>query len=187
MLIAREKRKSNLAEYILYMWQVEDMLRAFGLNIGRIEQEVVSKFQVEEPVAKEILDWYDNLIEMMRKEKVEEKGHVQVLKNSVEELTELHFFLLHQAGDMRYRQIMTMAAGNLIDFRTKSGAGEEISDVELALNGLYGHLMLRLQRKELHPQTLTAMESFSKMLGYLAARYKQIEEEELDKKLKKEC
>ncbi|MFR1241726.1 MAG: DUF4924 family protein, partial [Butyricimonas faecihominis] len=25
MLIAREKRKSNVAEYILYMWQVEDM------------------------------------------------------------------------------------------------------------------------------------------------------------------
>ena len=24
MLIAREKRKSNVAEYILYMWQVED-------------------------------------------------------------------------------------------------------------------------------------------------------------------
>ena len=27
MLIAREKRKSNVAEYILYMWQVEDLLR----------------------------------------------------------------------------------------------------------------------------------------------------------------
>lgn len=35
----------------------------------------------------------------MQKEKVEEKGHIQALKNTVDELTELHFFLLHQAHD----------------------------------------------------------------------------------------
>lgn len=36
-------------------------------------------------------DWYDNLIEMMRMEKVEQAGHIQVLRNDVNELTELHF------------------------------------------------------------------------------------------------
>ena len=52
-----------------------------------------------------------------------------------------------------------------------------MSDVELALNGLYGHLLLRLQKKEINPGTAAAMESFSKMLAYLSARYKQMEEE----------
>ena len=50
-------------------------------------------------------------------------------------------------------------------------------DVELALNGLYGQLMLKLQKREIHPETVAAMESFSKMIAYLAARYKQMEEE----------
>ncbi len=178
MLIAREKKKSNIAEYILYMWQVEDMLRALGFDMQRVKETVIDRFGAEEATAKEMYDWYDNLAEMMRKEKVEVKGHLQILKNNVDELTELHYFLLQKANDVRYRQLVTMAAGNLIDFRSKAGAGNEVSDVELALNALYGQLMLRLQKKEMHPQTLQAMESFSKMIGYLAAWYHKNETEE---------
>ncbi len=176
MLIARAKKKSNIAEYILYMWQVEDMLRAFGLDMQKVKEQVVDRFQVDEATAKEMYDWYDNLAEMMRKEKIEGQGHLQVVKNNVNELVEMHFFLLQ--NDMRYRQLVTMATGNLVEFRAKSGAGEEVSDVELALNGLYGHLLLRLQKKEIHPQTQTAMESFSRMLAYLAVKYKEQEEQE---------
>ena len=95
MLIAREKKKSNIAEYILYMWQIEDMLRAMSLDIERVKQFVVTGFQVDEEKKQEIVDWYDNLIAMMKQEKVEVKGHLQVLKNTVNELTELHFYLLH--------------------------------------------------------------------------------------------
>lgn len=178
MLIAREKKKSNIAEYILYMWQVEDMLRALGLDMEQIQEKLIDRFQVDESTAKEMFDWYENIVEMMRQEKTERSGHIQVLKNNVDELTELHFFLLHQVHDMRYQQILTKAAANLMEFRVKSGVGEEVSDVELALNALYGHLMLRLQKKEISEQTASAMESFSQMIAYLAARYKKMEEEE---------
>lgn len=178
MLIARERKKSNIAEYILYMWQMEDMLRAFRMDINLVDQYIVKGFQTDEAVGKEIHDWYDNIIEMMKQEKTEEKGHIQVIKNNVDELTELHFFLLQKANDSRYQQIISMAAGNLVDFRKKTNVDYEISDVELALNALYGHLMLKLQKKEVHPQTLMAMESFSKMISYLAAKYKEMEEEE---------
>ena len=44
MLIAREKKKSNIAEYILYMWQVEDMLRGLGLDINRVKNELIARF-----------------------------------------------------------------------------------------------------------------------------------------------
>lgn len=177
MLIAREKKENNIAEYILYMWQIEDMLRALQLDMEQVDRYLVAGFQTDEQTAKEIHDWYDNLIAIMHQEKVEEKGHIQVLKNTVDELTELHFFLLHQAHDGRYQQFVTQAAGNLVEFRRKAGADNSVSDVELALNALYGHLMLKLQKKEIHQETVAAMESFSKMIAYLAARYKQMEEE----------
>ncbi|MEG2340899.1 MAG: DUF4924 family protein [Odoribacter sp.] len=177
MLIAREKKKSNIAEYILYMWQVEDMLRALKLDIQQVDQYLVAGFHTNEETNQEIHNWYDNLIAIMKYEKVEEKGHIQVLKNIVNELTELHFFLLYKQPDMRYQQLVTMAAGNLVEFRNKAGVDNSVSDVELALNGLYGHLMLRLQKKEIHRETISAMDSFSKMIAYLAARYKQMEEE----------
>ena len=143
MLIAREKRKSNVAEYILYMWQVEDMLRAMQMDIELVNRNVVSQFGGDDATRKEISDWYDNLIEMMRKEEVTKSGHVQVVKNMVNELTELHFHLLHNVQDMKY-----------------------------------GHVMLRLQKKEINSQTTMAMETFSRMLAYLALRYKEVEENE---------
>lgn len=176
MLIAREKKKNNIAEYILYMWQVEDMLRGLGLNIEQVQEQVIARFQVEDTVGKEMYGWYDNLIEMMKREGTEHSGHLQILKNNVDELTELHFYLLHEVHDMRYQQLVTAAALGLVDFRSRSGAGEEVSDVELALNALYAQLMLRLQKKEISEPTVRAMETFSKMLAYLAARYKEMEE-----------
>ena len=127
---------------------------------------------------KEISDWYDNLIEMMRKEEVTKSGHVQVVKNMVNELTELHFHLLHNVQDMKYKQLFMMAANNLLDYRRKTNLPEEVSDVELALHALYGRLMLRLQKKEINSQTTMAMETFSRMLAYLALRYKEVEENE---------
>ena len=141
MLIAREKKKNNIAEYILYMWQLEDMLRALKLDMEQVDRYLVAGFQADERTSKEIHDWYDNLIAIMQKEKV------------------------------------TQAAGNLVEFRRKAGVDDTVSDVELALNGLYGQLMLKLQKREIHPETVAAMESFSKMIAYLAARYKQMEEE----------
>lgn len=178
MLIAREKKKSNIAEYILYMWQLEDMLRALKLDMALVDQHIIARFQADESTKQEIHDWYDNLIAIMKKEKVETKGHIQALRNTMDELTELHFFLLHQAHDRRYQQLVTMAAGNLVEFRQRAGVDHSVSDVELAMNALYGNLMLRLQKREIHPETVTAMESFSKMIAYLAARYKEMEEEE---------
>ena len=170
MLIAREKRKSNVAEYILYMWQVEDMLRAMQMDIELVNRNVVSQFGGDDAARKEISDWYDNLIEMMKKE--------EVVKNMVNELTELHYHLLHNVQDMKYKQLFMMAANNLLDYRRKTNLPEEVSDVELALHALYGHLMLRLQKKEINSQTTMAMETFSRMLAYLALRYKEVEENE---------
>ncbi|MDR2413815.1 MAG: DUF4924 family protein [Odoribacteraceae bacterium] len=176
MFIAREKRKENLAEYILYMWQVEDMLRAFRMDIRQVEQHVVLPSSVDGPLRAELLAWYDNLIEMARNEEVTERGHLQIVKNALNELLELHLYLLYQEGDARYRQLYADAAPDLSIFRQKSASPAEITDVELSLQALYGQFILRLQKKEIHSQTRQAMETFSKMLAYLAARYKQMEE-----------
>ena len=43
MLVASQKRKENIAEYLLYMWQVEDIVRAFNLDIERIRQNIIDR------------------------------------------------------------------------------------------------------------------------------------------------
>ena len=48
MLVAKQKRKENIAEYILYLYQVEDLIRAFQLDMDIIENQLVSRYDAGE-------------------------------------------------------------------------------------------------------------------------------------------
>ena len=65
MLIANKKRKGNIAEYLLYMWQVEDLIRANGCDIDQVERNIIDRFNVDEKTHAQIKDWYESLIKMM--------------------------------------------------------------------------------------------------------------------------
>ena len=54
MLIEQQKRKENIVEYILYLVQIEDLIRAFQFNIINIEKQLVSQYQVDEKTKQEI-------------------------------------------------------------------------------------------------------------------------------------
>ena len=46
MFIAKKLKKENICEYLLYMWQVEDLIRAFGLNIDLLNERIISSYPV---------------------------------------------------------------------------------------------------------------------------------------------
>ena len=94
MIIASRKHKENIAEYLLYMWQIEDIIRANGLDIDRIKSSVIDKFELTDVQRKEMEEWYESLIDMMRREGVEKSGHLQLNKNVIIQLTDLHLALL---------------------------------------------------------------------------------------------
>ena len=83
MIIASRKHKENIAEYLLYMWQIEDIIRANGLDIDRIKSSVIDKFELTDVQRKEMEEWYESLIDMMRREGVEKSGHLQLNKNVI--------------------------------------------------------------------------------------------------------
>ena len=41
MYIAEQLKKKSVAEYLLYMWQVEDTLRAYGLDAEKMAMEYI--------------------------------------------------------------------------------------------------------------------------------------------------
>lgn len=47
MYIAEQLKKKSVAEYLLYMWQVEDTLRAFGLDADRMAAEYIPQFGLD--------------------------------------------------------------------------------------------------------------------------------------------
>ena len=177
MIIAQEKRKTNLAEYILYMWQIEDLIRAYKFDINLITEAVLQHFKQPEDKQLEIKEWYENIIEMMKVEKIEKKGHLQIIKNNINELFDFHIHLLNNLKDNAYIALFQKSAGHIAEFKIKSQATEDNNDIELCLTALYGILMLRLQKKKVSKDTLAAISSFSEMIATLTAKYKAFEED----------
>jgi len=179
MLIAQVKRKSNIAEYILYMWQVEDIIRACNFDISLIEKNYVSKFNPSARVQDEIKNWYVNLILMMHEEGLREKGHLSFLNTLVNDMNDLHLGLLNSRQEVRYQNIYTTAVVNLREFKSKLPASN-VSDVEACLDALYGLLLLRLKKKDINKGTEEAMATFSRMLAYLSHKFHKMENGELE-------
>jgi hypothetical protein len=171
MIIAKQKKKENLAEYILYMWQLEDLLRALKFDADLIEKQLVSQYDVSEDEKSTIRNWYLGLISQMKDEGIVETGHLQSVTNQINDMNEHHLYLMQAEDEDTYQQVFEMARPNLIAFREKA-KDTESNDVQLAFNALYSLLMLRLQNKKVSKDTEQAMTSFSNFLGLLAKKYK---------------
>ena len=103
MFVSQQLRKQSIAEYVLYMWQVEDIIRAYGCNLTKLRREYISRFDYSPEDMEELTDWYANLIRMLTQEGCREQGHLQINKIVVGELTELHNRLLDSPKFPFYR------------------------------------------------------------------------------------
>jgi len=177
MLIARELRKTNIAEYILYMWQTEDSLRACSFNPEMIETQLVNRFNLEGAAKKELIDWYTNLAVMMEKEHVQEKGHLQVLVNLVNDLNEFHLKMLEVRNDLEYVRLYQLNAGAISELSSKGGLNNEVA---VCLNALYGFMLLKLKSLEITPETQEMITNFARQIGHLSARYIQFENDDFE-------
>lgn len=172
MIIAKQKRKENIAEYLLYMWQVEDLIRANHFDIDSIRRTVISQYDQPDEVKEEIAAWYEELIEMMRSEGVMEKGHIQLNKNVIITLTDLHLRLLKSTKEMIYGAAYYKTLPYIVQLRAKSG-GEELPELEICFNAIYGFLLLRMQGKPVSPETQEAIKQISSFLALLAEKYRE--------------
>lgn len=168
MKIAQRLKEQNIAEYLIYMWQVEDLLRAGGCDIDCIDKNIIVRYPKEEQDA--LREWYGNLCDMMRSEGVMEKGHLQINRNVIRNLTELHGTLLASTKFPFYNAAYFKALPFIVELRHKNGQKEE-SELEVCFEALYGVLLLRLQKKEVSAETATAIESISAFLSLLANYY----------------
>ncbi len=179
MFIAQELRKNNIAEYLLYMWQVEDTIRAFGCSLARLRREYIDRFDYDEEQKEDEADWFGNLIKMMNEEGCRDKGHLQINKATLQLLSELHLQLLASPKYPFYNAAYYKVLPFIVELRSR-GADKQESEVETCLNLLYGVMMLRLQKKEITPNTEHAVKEVSTLIGMLSDYYKKDKEEPLE-------
>ena len=179
MLISQKLKSENIAEYLLYMWQVEDIIRANGLDIDRLKENYISQFHLDDAERHAMEEWYENLIEMMRSEGVKEKGHIQINKNILILLTDLHLQLLKSPKYPFYSAAYYKALPLIVELRRKAG-NNEVGELETCFEALYGLMMLRLQGKSVSDDTQKAMATISQFIGLLSDYYKKDKQEPLE-------
>ncbi|MFO7616711.1 MAG: DUF4924 family protein [Bacteroidales bacterium] len=176
MIIARQKREENIAEYILYLWQVEDLMRAYELNREKIRREVVEQFDVNPSVKMEIRDWYYGILDAMIEEKITSAGHLQFLVSLVADLNDFHFRLIDSPFHSDYQEAYQAAIHNIGDFRQRMGLKERISDIEVCLTVLYGMLLMKMKKRSISGDTAEAIESIRSMIALFSSKFKDFEE-----------
>jgi hypothetical protein len=179
MFVASKKKKENIAEYILYMWQIEDIIRAYKFDMDLIQSNIIDKFDLTEDKRKRLREWYESLIDMMRTENVQQSGHLQLNKNTIIDLTDLHKQLLYSMRYPDYTSAFYNALPFIAELRAKENA-KDGSDVEVCFTFLYGILILNLQKKEISGPTAKAQSAIIKFINNLSSKYIKYKNNELD-------
>lgn len=171
MFISQQLRKNSIAEYLLYMWQIEDIIRAYGCSLKEIRNNYISRFtELTDEQREDMTDWYGDLINMINQEGCREKGHLQINKVVMIQLIELHNQLLDSSKFPFYRSEYFRVLPYIVELR-KRGMNNEENEVETCFNALYGKMMLSLQKKEISKDTLVAIKEISTLIGMLADYY----------------
>lgn len=169
MFIAKSIREKSVVEYLLYMWQMEDLIRAYGCSLTRIRREYIDRFDYTDQQKDEEEDWFGDLIRMMNQEGKREKGHLAINEVLLQDLGDLHVRLLQSTRFPFYSAEYYRVLPFIVELRQKGD--KEIGEVETCLNALYGVMLLRMRQKPISPETAHAIKAITTFLGMLSDYY----------------
>ena len=169
MFIAKSIREKSVVEYLRYMWQMEDLIRAYGCSLTRIRREYIDRFDYTDQQKDEEEDWFGDLIRMMNQEGKREKGHLAINEVLLQDLGDLHVRLLQSTRFPYYSAEYYRVLPFIVELRQKGD--KEIGEVETCLNALYGVMLLRMRQKPISPETAHAIKAITTFLGMLSDYY----------------
>lgn len=165
------KKIESIAEYIIYMYQTEDLILSYDLNLDDILEYVIKHMSSDEQVLKEQLLWYADIIEQMRNEDIlNSKKRLRSTQEYVDRLRRLHEIFL--VTDESYQINFAKAEKDIrrhIEFSEKTVT----NPIQICLNGIYGMLLLKLNGKKVSAEQHATLTNFGAVLEYLSEAYKK--------------
>lgn len=178
MDIALAKRRENIAEYILYLWQVEDLLRALQFSPEAIYTKFVAPRKL--PMADEntYLMWYMDIVGLLREEKKEESGHLDHTLHLISDMHDLHLRLMELPVGEHYRKTFSYLLPHLPTLRVIMSK-EDVSDIELCFRALYASILYKIKGQGEKAITDT-IQFISPVIAELSDIYGKVERGEVD-------
>ncbi|MBB6460556.1 DUF4924 family protein [Flammeovirga kamogawensis] len=170
MVIADQKKEQNICEYIIYIYQSEELLRAFDFNFKDIEEYVINHIsKLSKQEKQDVLQWHKDLHTLMQEEEVTKEGHCSLAQNEVDKITKLHNDLI--VNDKEYQSRYAVAEPH-INNNLKIADGLITNPIQICINGIFGLLLLRTRGKKIDEPTQKILNSFGDVLSYLAFKAK---------------
>ena len=180
MDIAQSKRKENIAEYILYLWQIEDLLRALQFSPEAIYSQLVAPRQIEEEQKHVYLLWYMDIVNLLKKEDKEVSGHLEHTLHLIGDMHNLHLQLMQNPVGEHYRTTFARLAPQLPMLRTLVKK-EDVCDTEICFRALYAAMLYRIKGDQKRAEAINdTIELVSPVVAELAALYGKVERGEID-------
>ena len=180
MDIAQQKRKENIAEYILYLWQLEDLLRALQFSPEAIYATLVKPRHLDSQQEQLLLAWYMDIAHLLEQEGKEKSGHLDHTLHLISDMHDLHLRLMNQQEvDVMYRQRYTVLTQYLPTLRSLLGKESDMSDTELCFRALYAAMLYRI-KGEGESVVADTIEVISPFIATLTDYFHKVERGEMD-------
>jgi len=168
MSLAEEKKRNNISEYIIHMYQTEDLIRIYEFDMEKVDEYVIKHIPVENKIP--LKEWYRDIADKMEKQGIKEKGHLAEVQEIVSELVELKKELLK--SDKDFKNIYDKSKSH-IEESLKYADGQIENEVQACLNGVYGLLLLRMNGRSVDDDIMVSVNAFGDVLSHLSYKYKQ--------------
>lgn len=170
MLIARQKLNENIAEYLVYIYQIEDIIRAFNFDVDQIIEVFVKPNLPDNSFINQYRAWYNELIHQMKEQGCQKEGHIESVREIIMELIYLHNTLLTITNDEKYKNLSEVSTEYLNEFKQKSNMLSR-HDVEVLIHAMYMKFQLKVRKQAISPETEEAMDKLRVQLAYLSREY----------------
>ncbi len=167
------KKQENIAAYVISMWHIEDLMRANGLDMAKVEELLVEPLEVDDETREGIRDWYEGIMESMKEQGLEQQGHLGEVEEVIAELEFLHSSLLDVFTDEEYVRAHAQAEPGIKALQEQAGEDAD-GPIETCFTAIYGVMLLRAQEKEVSPATAEAEAHMRALLERLSQHYRQM-------------
>lgn len=165
------EQSNNISEYIISIYRKEDLMRAYHFDLEKFGTQVINFFPISDKEKLAEVNHYEEFMQKMKDQGIEEKGHLEEVNELVRTLSKLHNQL--KADDENYYGVYQKALP-FIENNMSHAKGAIRDEIQICLNGIYGFLLLKIAERNIEPEDQTMVDRFGDLLSLLSFKYEEM-------------
>ncbi|MEP4094774.1 DUF4924 family protein [Reichenbachiella sp.] len=161
---------NNISEYIISIYRKEDLMRAYQFDLEKFGTQVINFFPISDKEKLAEVNHYEEFMQKMKDQGIEEKGHLEEVKELVLTLSRMHDQL--KLDDDDYFSVYQKALP-FIENNMSHAMGAIRDEIQICLNGIYGFLLLKIAERTIQPEEQEMVDRFGDLLSLLSYKYEE--------------